>query len=92
MHFASALEGQQIEIHSDRGFIDKISISSAGEQLRKAYYFPGKAGVNQLVFEFSCWNHGPGSTFAPADPRKLAVDFFRLRVVPNSLHAGDANY
>lgn len=85
--FSSPIQGQEVDVSLNGKHVAAYADASrlrlpidAGHPA--CHDFVSKPGENTLRFDYRTWNHG-GTDFAPDEPRKLAVSFTMLQILPN---------
>ena len=79
MRFDNPILGQDIIVEVNGGTIGKIVDLKKDKQIEWVLKFRGVQGVNQIDFKYKYWNNH-GFTFAPNDPRPMAVSFSKLAI------------
>lgn len=77
--FVSRLPGQRVEVLADGEPVAVHDGGQPGAEVAGELSLNGRAGPRRVEFRYSTWNHkDPTETFAPGDPRPLAVLFTGL--------------
>ncbi|WP_027191270.1 glycosyltransferase family 39 protein [Fundidesulfovibrio putealis] len=77
--FTSRLPGQSVEVLADGERVALHENLEQGQEVDQRLEIPGKAGAGRIELRYTRWNHkDAGSTFAPGDPRQIAVSFMDL--------------
>lgn len=77
--FTNHLPGQSVEVLADGERVALHENLEPGQEVEQRLELPGKAGAGRIEFRYARWNHQDhASTFAPDDPRKIAVSFLDL--------------
>lgn len=77
--FVNPIEGQEVAVEINGVSVANISNIRAGTTIERRIKFQGVAGVNRLILSSNDWNHHK-TTFAPNDPRRLAIQFKELAI------------
>ncbi|MFP5221978.1 MAG: glycosyltransferase family 39 protein [Acidobacteriota bacterium] len=77
--FTSPLPGQGVEVLADGERVALHENLEPGQEVAQRLELPGKAGAGRIELRYTRWNHKDAeSTFAPSDPRRIAVSFTDL--------------
>lgn len=78
--FNNPISDQDVVIEANGKTVDKIlDIKQNGAIIQHSVEFQAVEGVNTVVFKYKNWNKRP-VTFAPEDPRQMAVAFTQLAI------------
>lgn len=77
--FINRLPGQSVEVLADGERVALHESLEPGQEVAQRLDLHGKAGAGRIELRYTRWNHKDAeSTFAPGDPRQIAVAFLDL--------------
>ena len=77
--FVNRVSGQNVEVLRSGERLALHENLEPGQEIAEVMELEPKSGPGLIEFRYSSWNHkNAASTFAPGDPREIAVSFFDL--------------